>query len=163
MDTHIVKCIADLEPGQQPSFRRATEMDVEALAHIWVITQYAVYGEGDNIFDLTATRTYISTVLLPLHKVWVSVISGQVIGFIALYEERIVQLHVSPDWQRRKIGTQMLELAKAESQGRLVLSCYPAKVGAFYRGCGFYPSADLGESSENKYAEYTWSADFILH
>jgi GNAT superfamily N-acetyltransferase len=135
------------------------DRDVEPMARIWDVTQYAVYEDPAEILDLAGTKAYLETVLLPLHAVWVATFQGEAIAFIATRSGHVAQLHVAPSWQGRGIGKRLLGIAQAESSGQLTLACYREKVGAFYRKQGFRESHIIEESQEGIYAEYRWQAE----
>src|SRR5262245_58415060 len=122
----------------QVSFRTVRPgQDAGPLAFLWHITQHAVYDNRADLMDLTATRLYLETALLVFCKVLVATIRSEAVGFIAIRNAHISQLHVAPSSQGRGIGKRFLDIAKAESSGLLTLACDRKKVGGFYFSQGF--------------------------
>lgn len=63
------------------------------------------------IHDDEEVRGWVRDLLLPLCEVWVAAENGELAGMIALDGERVEQLYVSPDRQRRGHGSRLLEVA----------------------------------------------------
>jgi ribosomal protein S18 acetylase RimI-like enzyme len=80
---------------------------------------------------------------------------GQLVGFVAASAESVAQCHVRVGWQRRGIGTRLLDWAKAQSGGSLWLYTFARNQGAqaFYASNGF-------EVTERGF-EATWQLDDV--
>ncbi|UPW19959.1 GNAT family N-acetyltransferase [Agarivorans sp. TSD2052] len=63
-------------------------------------------------------------------EVWVAEVSKQICGFLALVDHKLIALFVAPNWQRRGIGSQLLELAKS-LRSRLELHLFADNSEAF--------------------------------
>lgn len=66
-------------------------------------------------------RDYFLRTVLANNRVRVAMARGQVVGFIAASDERIDQLYVHREHQGIGIGSQLLQWAKNQSRGHLVL------------------------------------------
>jgi ribosomal protein S18 acetylase RimI-like enzyme len=77
--------------------------------------------------------------LVRQYDVCVAVVGDQVVGFVAAGPRSIAQLYVRVGWHRRRIGTRLLEWAKARSDGSLWLYTFErnAIARAFYERHGF--------------------------
>jgi len=100
------------------------------------------YGVG--VVDpnpIEAQVAYLNETVLPENRVRVVLddSTGAVAGFLAATEDTIAQLYIHVDYHRRGLGTLLLELAKAESNGVLRLFTFDANRGAqrFYEHHGF--------------------------
>ncbi|HEU6454348.1 MAG TPA: GNAT family N-acetyltransferase [Roseateles sp.] len=139
------------------SFRPAVEAgDSEALARLWAVTQLATCDGIEEIFSLDATRTYVESVLMPLHDVFVAARGEAPIGFIALCAGHIAQLHVDPHWQRRGVGAGLIAVAKAREPAGLSLSCVRERVGSFYEANGFQETRIHRVTPAGTYVEFEW-------
>lgn len=95
-------------------------------------------------------RAWVSDVLLPSCEVWVATDGDAVVGMMALDGEWVEQLYVSPEHQRRRHGSRLLDRAMSERTS-LMLWTFETNVDAqrFYEARGFartgLPSADNEE------------------
>jgi GNAT superfamily N-acetyltransferase len=64
---------------------------------------------------------------------------GQPVGYMFLYEDKLDDVYVVPDWQGRGVGSALLATAKSLSPRRLELSTFQrnARARAFYEARGF--------------------------
>jgi GNAT superfamily N-acetyltransferase len=100
------------------------------------------FEAGVGIVDphpLDEQRQYFLDSVLPHHAVRLTVLEGRLVGFVAASAESVAQLHVRVGWQRRGIGTRMLDWAKQQSAGSLWLFTFARNHGAraFYARQGF--------------------------
>lgn len=65
--------------------------------------------------------------------------SGKIVGLLACHSDEIEALYVHVDYHRQGLGTRLLELAKAQSSGRLQLYTFERNQNAqrFYEHHGF--------------------------
>ena len=84
-------------------------------------------------------RRYFEAHTLPETRVHLALREGTLVGFGAFTPESVVQLYVHVDHLGQGIGTRLLELAKANSGGRLWLYTFVTNSGAqrFYERRGF--------------------------
>ncbi len=84
-----------------------------------------------------------------------------IVGFIAYTPETISQIYVDVNYQNRRIGSMLLELAKQASMGRLRLFTFEVNTKAqrFYEKHGFRVIARGNENMWNlEDIEYEWLA-----
>src|SRR3954463_6213325 len=65
-----------------------------------------------NLHSIEEDRAFLSRVVLPQDQVWVAEVDRSVAGFIAMGEGWVNQLYIAPPFQRRGLGTKLLEIAK---------------------------------------------------
>jgi GNAT superfamily N-acetyltransferase len=108
-------------------------------------------------------RAWIANVLLVQCRVWVARREQRIVGFLALNKDELEQLYVLPDHYRSGVGSSLLEIAKAESSGRLCLFTFQRnpRARAFYESQGFR-IVDWNDGSRNEEREpdmrYEWVA-----
>ena len=86
--------------------------------------------------------------------------SSEVIAFMASTQDRIAQLYVHADYQKRGIGTMLLDIAKRNSSGRLSLFTFKVNENAqrFYERNGFEVRRfGFEEEWQLEDVEYEWS------
>lgn len=93
-----------------------------------------------DLHDEAEDREYFARVILPQNQVWAAESDGHMAGFIAFTAGWVNQLYVTPQFQHRGVGTQLLNLAK-ESNPTLELWVFEANLPAieFYARRGFVP------------------------
>lgn len=89
------------------------------------------------------------------HRVRVVRDAGLIVGFMASNAESVAQLYVRVGHQRRGIGSRLLDLAKAESDGSLWLYTFARNANA----CAFYESQ--GFTVVARGFEPTWKLDDV--
>ena len=107
--------------------------DIDAVVRMW----RASFEFGVGITDrhpLEEQIAYLREKLAPTHRLRVAWCDDAIVGFLASTPESIAQLYVRVDKIGQGIGTQLLQLAKAESSGSLWLSTFPQNT----RACRFY-------------------------
>ena len=100
------------------------------------------FEDGVGIIDphpLPAQREYFLSDVLPKHTVKVALQEGRLVGFVAASSESVAQLHVRVGCFRHGIGSQLLDWAKAHSEGSLWLFTFARNQRArqFYEHHGF--------------------------
>lgn len=114
------------------------EADVDELLPMW--RESFEFGVG--ILDphpLAEQRAYFLSEVLSKHTVKVAVLDGRLVGFVAASSGSIAQLYVKVGSFRQGIGSQLLEWAKAQSEGSLWLFTFARNQRArrFYEHHGF--------------------------
>jgi GNAT superfamily N-acetyltransferase len=73
---------------------------------------------------------------------------GTIIGLLALDDDWVDQLYVSPDWQAQGVGSVLLDHAKLRRPGGLQLWTFVSNRGAcrFYEKRGFGPVEQTGDA-----------------
>jgi len=91
-----------------------------------------------ELHDADEDCNYLSRVVLPANEVWVAEVDQVVSGFIAFEKGWINQLYVAPRFQRRAIGTELLNIAKRDNTS-LQLWAFAVNHPAirFYQRLGF--------------------------
>jgi GNAT superfamily N-acetyltransferase len=91
-----------------------------------------LHGEDED-------RRFLSTVVLPDDEVYIAEVDGAVAGFIAFAGGWVHHLYVTPRFQRRGLGRQLLALAKSSIRS-LQLWAFEANAPAiaFYQREGFH-------------------------
>jgi GNAT superfamily N-acetyltransferase len=108
------------------------------------------------------TRSWVGTVVLPNHDVWVAEVDGHVVGYVAVDGDELNDLYVRPGFQGRGVGTTLLGQAKALSPSGLSLWAFQRNAGArrFYERHGFV-AVELTDGSGNEEREpdvrYRWT------
>lgn len=91
---------------------------------------------------------------------WVARIEHQIVGYMLLIGENLDHLYVRPDWQRRGVGSSLLNKAKTLSPSRLELWTFQRNTNAraFYETQGFRDVACTdGRNEENEPdVKYEW-------
>ncbi|MFL5282215.1 MAG: GNAT family N-acetyltransferase [Rhodopila sp.] len=87
--------------------------------------------------------------------------AGQPVGYIVVYEDRLDDLYVLPDWQAQGVGSALLAAAKSLSPQRLKLSTFQRNVRAraFYEARGFREVGRTDGKNEEGVADvqYEWT------
>lgn len=93
-------------------------------------------------------------------RVWVALISGQIVGFIVVRDSEIAQLFVDIGVQRNGVGTILLNQAKRASSSGLTLTTLQQNVQArqFYEKHGFSTGATgVNPVNGQPNIEYHWN------
>ncbi len=73
-------------------------------------------------------HVYLFNHILSAHyKIELALMDEQIVGMIAYHADEISQLYVHVDYQGRGIGQLLLERAKTESNGKLILRTFERK------------------------------------
>ena len=107
--------------------------DSRAVVDMW----RASFEFGVGIKDphpIEDQAAYLEERILPLNRVRVAWEGSTIVGFLASSQESIAQLYVRVENIGQGIGTQFVNLAKAESSGSLWLYTFAQNT----RGCRFY-------------------------
>ncbi|HEX3617796.1 MAG TPA: GNAT family N-acetyltransferase [Solirubrobacteraceae bacterium] len=130
--------------------RRARRGDAPAIAELWLHARRtaeipaAVHGEAE-------VHSWVADLLLPSSEVWVVTDGEELVAMMALRDESIDQLYVSPQHQRRGHGRRLLELAQARSSA-LELWTFESNSAArhFYEAHGFSQSGPPSDENEER-------------
>jgi ribosomal protein S18 acetylase RimI-like enzyme len=88
---------------------------------------------------LEEQEQYLAAVVVPNNAVRVAHLDGQLVGFVAATSTSVSQLYVRKGFNRRGIGSRLLDWAKLQSNGSLWLYTFEQNAGAraFYERHGF--------------------------
>ncbi len=123
--------------------RRARPDDAAALSAILRTAMRAAMPSLPELHTPDDDHQFLRTVVLPNEEVWVDEIHETLVGFVALGSRSGVDflqhLYVAPQYQRRGVGTGLVERAKERRPGGLRLWVFQGNVGArrFYDRHGF--------------------------
>jgi ribosomal protein S18 acetylase RimI-like enzyme len=127
---------------QQITIRRANEQDVDAAVDVWERARWDArqpHMMERMDYSHEANVAHFRDVVMRETDVWLAVERDRVLGLLAVVGDRVHQLHVRPDFQRRGIGTELLNHARALSPRGLSLHTFqgnrPSR--AFYERSGF--------------------------
>lgn len=142
--------------------RRAGNGEAAAVANVWLRSRKAsapaippsVHGNDD-------VRNWFATVVLPTREVWV-VDARELVAVMVLEDDWIDQLYVDPAWTGRKVGSTLLDTAKALRANGLDLWTFQSNTGArrFYERHGFTPVETTSGDNEEGAPDihYHWPA-----
>lgn len=146
-----------------PTLRPAQPADASAIADLYLAARAAALPYLRRAHSGGETRRWIAEIMVARCSVWVAVQAGGIVGFLALDAEHVDQLYVRPGFQRRAIGSRLLDLANARSPGRLRLFTFQRNLAAraFYEAHGFR-IVDMNDGARNEEQEpdvlYAWTA-----
>ena len=97
---------------------------------------------GVSVVDphpIAEQREFFVNTVVPNNSIRMALLDTKLVGFIAATKESITHLYVRVGQHRRGIGTQLLDLAKTQSNGKLWLYAFArnAIACAFYEKHGF--------------------------
>ena len=114
----------------------------EALVRLW----RASFEYGVGVVDphsIDEQLDFLLTKVVPANRVRLAWQNSQLVGFMASTPESITQLYVHVEHIAQGIGSELLDLAQAESSGSLWLFTFARNVRArsFYERHGFQVAA----------------------
>jgi GNAT superfamily N-acetyltransferase len=159
--SRFARCIIS---GMVVSVRRAVEADAEQVADLYLRARRAAVA----FIPMTAhpeddVRRWIAAHVIPRCEAWVaSDEAGVVVGLLVLDRDWLDQLYVEPTLTARRIGAQLLEVAKRERPDGLRLWTFAANEGArrFYERHGFTARGCTSGDNEEGAPDvlYAWPA-----
>ena len=130
--------------------RDFAEEDRELLRHVYLTTRIKKFGWLDSN-SLTESDFDKDT---EGEKIWVGENSGQIVGFISVWEPKnfIHHLFILPEYSRLGYGSKLLEACMAEIGRPTQLKCVVQNTDAmrFYQSKGWYIVSE-GVSSDGGY------------
>jgi GNAT superfamily N-acetyltransferase len=138
--------------------------DANEIAAIHIASRVDALPYLPRLHTAEQVRNWVACVVLRQCRVWVARENGgRAVGFLVLDGDEVDQLYVLPGCQGQGIGSQLLDLAKRESLGRLHLRTFQrnARARAFYEARGFQAAAfDDGSRNEEREPDvrYEWAA-----
>ncbi|MDP4087990.1 MAG: GNAT family N-acetyltransferase [Bacillota bacterium] len=108
------------------------------------IGQKEIHSFEEHVF-------FLNNILNEDNKIYIAVANDKVVGIIAFNESEINQLYIHNDYQGRGLGKKLLDMAKANSKGRLTLYTFEVnrKAQRFYERNGFKIIGRGHENEEN--------------
>ncbi len=141
----------------------AVAADAREISALYLVARDDALSFLRRVHSDEQVRAWISDVLLTQCRVWVARRDQRIVGFLALNQDELEQLYVLPGHYRTGVGSTLLEIAKAESPGRLRLFTFQKneRARAFYEVHGFR-AVDWNDGSRNEEREpdvrYEWTA-----
>lgn len=133
---------------------------LDLLIRLW--REAFEFGVGvTDPHPLDEQRDYFVSQLLPAHRVTVALAATEPVGFVVASSESVAQLHVKVGLHRQGIGSRLLDLAKARSDGSLWLYAFARNLRAcrFYEKHGFVAIARGFEPTwQLEDVKYRWPA-----
>ena len=142
--------------------RPARANDAAGIGDVYMASFAATYDFPRAHSDAD-TRRWIAEVLLPSREVWVATAAkqGPIVAMMALTDEMLDQLYVSPGRTAQGIGSRLIGLAQSRRPNGLDLYTFQVNRGArrFYERHGFVEvaSSDGSETEERQPdVRYAW-------
>ena len=152
------------DPGAEPgglTIRRAGPDDGDGIGDVLLDSWRATFDWPMAHTD-AQVRRWVVEHLVPTTETWVAVDDAStVVGVLALSDEMIDQLYLTPAWIGRGLGVRLLDLAKTRRPTGLDLYCFQdnARARRFYERHGFEAIA-FGDGSGNEERQpdirYAW-------
>ena len=104
---------------------------------------------------------FLNSILIEHNKIYIAidVNNNKVAGILASNQDEINQLYIHIDYQRKGLGTKLLDIAKRNSSGRLTLLTFEVnrKAQQFYEKHGFKIIGRGNDNEENlNDIKYEW-------
>ncbi|KYQ83469.1 GNAT family acetyltransferase [Acinetobacter sp. NRRL B-65365] len=117
--------------------RKATSNDFNELTKIWLQASIKAHHFIPASYWESNT-TKMQEIYLPMSEVYIAEDTSNIYGFIALVEDTVAALFVSPEHQAKGIGKQLISYAQ-EMRSRLELNVYQENKNSvkFYLASGF--------------------------
>lgn len=144
--------------------RPAAAADAAAITTVFLVARAATMPYLPRLYDDEQTAAWVTHVVLPQCRAWVAheTEAPQILGFVAVEDDVLEHLYLSPEHRRRGIGMKLLEQARLASPSGLTLRVFTRNTDAraFYEAHGFH-LLDEDDGSRNEENEpdmtYGWS------
>lgn len=103
--------------------RKYQANDLEKVIHVWLTSGKEEYDYLPDFMALnlaTGSDVFRKEILSDC-EVWVAELDGLICGFLAMKDNHIDRLYVSPDSQGKGIGSKLIEFAKQHNPKRITL------------------------------------------
>lgn len=147
----------------RPTLRRATLLDLPAAAALHRLAFFTTLPQMPVLHTPEEDLEHYRHRLFPHSVIWLAEQDHQVVGLLVLRADWVEQLHVHPDYQRRGIGSRLLNLAKEQCDApelRLWTFQANARAQRFYEKHGFQIERKTdGSDNEEKQPDvlYVWT------
>lgn len=145
------------------TIRRVHPGELGEVIDVWYrsLAGSLAFLRSEQLRSEEAHKDYFRRVVVTTRDVWVAESEGRVVGVLAFEGAEMDRLYVAPEAQGRRIGTALLEHAKALHPNGLTLVTHQKNAGArrFYERHGFV-AREFGTSPppENEPdVRYVWS------
>jgi len=150
-------------PDDSPiEIAEAREKDASEIAAIHLTARREAMPYLHKPHTDVETQDYFARVVADRPRAWwVARCQGQIVGYLMIDGQYLDHLYVQPGWQRRGIGLNLLNKAKALSPRRLELWTFQRNVDvrAFYEAQGFRAVEWTDGNSEEREPDvrYEWA------
>ncbi len=133
------------------TLRRARPEDASKLAAIHITSRRVSMPYLPNLHTGQETLRWMTDHVVAHLEVWVADAAGEIVAYLALEGEMIDQLYVAPAWQRRSVGSALMERARQLRPEGMSLYCFAvnAPARAFYEARGFV-AVDFNDGQRNE-------------
>ena len=131
--------------------RRAEASDSRSVADVWLRSRRAaVPSIPPPVHSDDEVRAWFATIVVPTRETWVIEDEVGVVALLVMEGDWVDQLYVDPVYFGRRLGSQLLGLAKEHHPGGLDLWTFQANAGArrFYERHGFSAIATTDGDNE---------------
>ena len=120
--------------------REYRNADDQELIKIWYDASIIAHNFIPSEF-WASEKVNIQEKYLPIAETYVKELDGKIVGFISLIDSFIGGLFVSPDYQGKGVGTELINKARSLKK-ELTVEVYKENIQAqkFYNKCGFIPN-----------------------
>ncbi len=151
-----------MSPPAGIEITEARNEDAREIADLHIAARRIAMPYLREPFTEDETRGWFASIVDDRSKAWwVARHAGQIVGYMFLHAQYLDHLYVRSRWQRRGIGSLLLDKAKALSPRRLELSAFQRNTAAraFYEAQGFHiVGCTDGQNSEHEHVvQYVWS------
>jgi GNAT superfamily N-acetyltransferase len=141
--------------------RRAAADEALSVADVWLQARHAAFPAIPKpMHSDDEVRAFYSTVF-PARDVWVVETGDALVAMLVLEDDWLDQLYVLPEWTGRGVGSELVELAKAQRPSGLQLWAFQSNVRAlrFYERHGFVAVETTDGDNEEGAPDvrYVWS------
>jgi ribosomal protein S18 acetylase RimI-like enzyme len=144
------------------SIERASAGDAAEIAKLYLASRADALPYLHRVHTDTEVCDWVSDLVLRRGETWVARLKGNIVGFMVLVGDELLQLYVLPGYYRSGIGRKLLDLAKTRSSARLHLYTFQrnSRARAFYEAQGFR-IIDRNDGARNEEREpdilYEWT------
>ena len=99
----------------KPTFRKLTgkfSQEIVMLARTWRAARQEHLQFLNELHSEEEDRAYLANTVLPTQQVWIAEVGQVIAGFIAFGDGWVHHLYVAPQFQRQRIGSELLAIAK---------------------------------------------------
>ncbi len=150
----------------QPLLRAAVASDAEPVAEVLIESRRVFLPFAPSVHSDAEVRQWVSDVLLPSTEITVAVISGVVVGVIAVSMKEgrgwIEQLYIHPTYVGQGIGSKLLARAIATKRSPMSLYTFQQNLRSrrFYERHGFIAAGFTdGGANEERCADVLYELE----
>ncbi|CAH2600439.1 GNAT family N-acetyltransferase [Rhodovastum atsumiense] len=141
--------------------RPASPADASQVAEVDLAARSAALPDVDCVHSPEEIRQWIAESLIPSGGVFVAEQGGRIVGYIAVRDSWVDQLHVRPTHWRHGVGTLLLRLVQERHPHGLTCYCFRCNSRArmFYEHHGFTAiglSDEEADAQEQPDILYSW-------